>query len=284
MLAVTGKYGTPRTLARPRDAEEDGHRLLGADHGDGYHRDARPHGDLDEAAATEAPEAVAVGVGLGRALGPLGEDEDELSLVAQDPAGVVGMSGDTADPGPHGADPRRLAEEVVGQAVDGPAELLFDAVHDHGGVGGDGAGVVGHQQGPTGLRDLLEALPLDPEPVLVERGVELAGQAPHVLGAAPLVDVGQAVADDRLVVGSGQGDEGGTLLALAVSLPVAIGVIVPGRPRGHDGRPSGSPAEPAASPGEPLRVVRRPRGRSTRSGSNSTTVPVWAAWMMVSAP
>ena len=40
------------------------------------------------------------------------------------------------------------AEEVVGQAVDRPAELLLDAVHDGRGVGGDGPGVVGDRAAP----------------------------------------------------------------------------------------------------------------------------------------
>ena len=59
--------------------------------------------------------------------------------------------------------------------------------------------------------------------------------APHVLGAAPLVDVRQAVSDDRLVVGSGQGDEGGTRLALGGLPAGGHGVMVPGHPPGDDG-------------------------------------------------
>ena len=104
------------------------------------------------------------------------------------------MSGLAATPpaGPQGADHRHRAEEVVGQAVDRAAQFPLDAVHDDRGVRGDGAGMVGHQQGTALGRDLLQALPLGPEPLRVQRVVDLAGQGPHVLGAAPLVDVGQA--------------------------------------------------------------------------------------------
>ena len=70
------------------------------DHGDGDHRDPGPHGDLDEAAAAEAPQAVAVGVGLGRTLGAFGEDEGELPLVAQEAQGVVGVGGHAHRRGP----------------------------------------------------------------------------------------------------------------------------------------------------------------------------------------
>ncbi len=54
------------------------------------------------------------------------------------------------------------------------------------------AGVVGHQQGPALGREVLEALPLGPEPVSVDGVVDLAGQRPHSLAAAPLVDVASA--------------------------------------------------------------------------------------------
>ena len=202
------EVGHAEDLGQLGDAEEDRHGLLGPDHGDGDHRDARTHGDLDEAAATETPEAVAIGVRLGGPLRPFGEDEHQLPLVSQDPDGVVGMGRDTTDAGPHGAHPRRLAEEVVGQTVDGPTQLLFDAVHDDGGVGGDGAGVVGHQERATGPRDLLEPFPFDPEPVFVEGRVDLPGQTAHVLGPAPLVHVRQAVTDDRSRRRAGGGGRG----------------------------------------------------------------------------
>ena len=138
------EVGNAEQFGEPRGAEEDRHRFLGTDHRDGNHGDTCAHGNFDEAAATEAPEPVPVGVGLGRPLRPFGEDEDELSLITQNPHGVVGMSGNTADAGPHCPDPRCLAEEVVGQPIDRAPELLFDAVHDYRSVGRDGAGVVRH--------------------------------------------------------------------------------------------------------------------------------------------
>ena len=53
-------------------------------------------------------------------------------------------------------------EEEVGQAVDGAAQLLLDAVHDDGGVGRDGPGVVGHQQGAARPGECAPALPTRP--------------------------------------------------------------------------------------------------------------------------
>ncbi len=49
--------------------------------------------------------------------------------------------------------------------------------------------MIGDEQSAAGLRDLLEAFPLDPEPVVVERGEDAAGDGPGVLGTTPLVDV-----------------------------------------------------------------------------------------------
>ena len=45
---------------------------------------------------------------------------------------------------------------------------------------------------PPSVGNVLEALPLDPEPVAVDRAVQLAGELADALGPAPLVDVGQA--------------------------------------------------------------------------------------------
>ncbi len=105
--------------------------------------------------------------------------------------GVVGVGGDATAPGPQRAGQREAPEEVVRQAVHRPAQLLLDAVHDHRGVGRDGPGMVGHQQGAPGGGDALQAVPLGPEPVGVD-GVEGgADELAHALAAAPPVDVGQ---------------------------------------------------------------------------------------------
>src|ERR687891_358728 len=105
---------------------------------------------------------------------------------------TTGMGGDAADPGPDGADHRERPQQVLRQGVDGPAQLLLDAVHDHGGVGGDGAGGIGDHEGAAFPGHLLQALPLGPEPVAVDGVVDLAGHLPGVLRAAPLVDVAEA--------------------------------------------------------------------------------------------
>ena len=98
--------------------------LLAADDGDRHHRNAGPHGDLDEAAPAESAQPVALGKQLARAFGALGEDQHQLLLVAQQPVGVVGMGGHAAGPGPQRCRRRDGPEQVVGQAVHGPAELL----------------------------------------------------------------------------------------------------------------------------------------------------------------
>ena len=52
--------------------------------------------------------------------------------------------------------------------------------------------MVGDQQRPAVGGDLLQALPLDPEPVAVHRVVQAADDGAHVLRPPPLVDVGAA--------------------------------------------------------------------------------------------
>ena len=52
--------------------------------------------------------------------------------------------------------------------------------------------MVGDEQGAAGFGQPVEVLPLDAEPVLVERVVEPARHLPEVLAATPGVDVGAA--------------------------------------------------------------------------------------------
>src|SRR5947207_3102422 len=77
------EVGKAQQLRQLRRLPEDRHRLLGADDGDRHHGHAGPHGDLHEAAATEATQAVALAVELAWALAALGEDQDELLLLAE---------------------------------------------------------------------------------------------------------------------------------------------------------------------------------------------------------
>ena len=53
--------------------------------------------------------------------------------------------------------------------------------------------VVGDEQRAALERDVLEALPLGPQPVAVHRVVERAGERAHGLAAAPGVDAQQVV-------------------------------------------------------------------------------------------
>ena len=78
------------------DLGEDRRGLLGPDHGDGDDRRAGAHGRLDEAAAAEAPQLVAVLVELLGPLAALGEDEHELLLVVEQAVDVGRVGGHRA--------------------------------------------------------------------------------------------------------------------------------------------------------------------------------------------
>ena len=86
-------------MSRSHDVDlgEDRRRLLGADDAGGNELGLRPHRRLDEAAAAEAPQPVAVLVQLLGPLAALGEDEHELALVVEQPVHVRRMGGDAAD-------------------------------------------------------------------------------------------------------------------------------------------------------------------------------------------
>ena len=90
---------------------------------------------------------------------------------------------------------------MIAGASDGMAPAWFDD-EQRAAVGGD----------------LLEALPLDAEPVLVDRVVEPAGDLAHVLGAAPLVDVGAA----RVARGRRRSSSLGTGTSAVEVAPVAV--------------------------------------------------------------
>ena len=130
-----------------RQAEEDGHRLLGADDGDGHDRNAGAHRRLHETPSPEPPQPVALGGQLARAFRPFGEHERQLLVVMEDAVSVVRVRRHATGPAPSRADGRDRAEEVVGQTVDGPPELLLDPLHDHRGIRGQRAGVVGDEEG-----------------------------------------------------------------------------------------------------------------------------------------
>ena len=98
-FTVTGKYGRLSSRATLFEPEQDGHRLLGADHGDGDDGHAGPHGDLDEPTPPEPAQPVPIGVGLGGGLGALGEDQGQLLLVVEEPVGVVRMGRHTSRSG-----------------------------------------------------------------------------------------------------------------------------------------------------------------------------------------
>ena len=181
--------GDVEELRQARALGEDRHRLFVADDRDRHDRYAGAHRDLDEATAAEATELVALARELPGALRALGEHEHELLLVVQQAVRVVGVRRNATGARPQRADDRQRAEQVVGEPVDGPAELGLDAVHDHRRVRRDRTAVVGDEERAALPGQVLEALPLDAEPVAVDRVVQAPGEAAHLLAATPAVDV-----------------------------------------------------------------------------------------------
>ena len=175
MFAVTGKYGSSSSSASRRLLNRIGIDSSAPTTAIGMIGTPAAHRDLDEAAAAEAAQLVAVAVVLAGALRAFGEHEHELLFVVQQPVRVVGVRGDAAAARPQRADDGQRAEQVLGEAVDRAAELCLDAVHDRRRVGRDRAGVVRDEQRAALVGEVLEALPLDAEPVLVDRVVEPCG-------------------------------------------------------------------------------------------------------------
>ena len=177
MFAVTGKYGRPSSFASAAALEHDRHRLLGADDRDRDDRHAGAHRDLDEAAAAEAAELVALGEALAGALRALGEHEHELAFVVQQAVRVVGVRGDAAAARPQRADDRQRAEQVLGEAVDRAAELAVSMpCMIAGASGGIAPAWLATSSAPPCRGQVVEVLPLDAEPVLVDRVVEPPGE------------------------------------------------------------------------------------------------------------
>ena len=164
----------------PQDVDlgEDGHRLLGADDADRDELRLGAHRRLDEAAAAEAPQPVAVLVELLGSLAALGKDEHQLALVEEQPVDVRRVRGDAADLRDQHREARVALEEVLDGEVERPRRrvLLADRLRDHRRVGRQRAGVVGDQQRAAVGGHVLDPLDLDPEPVAVEELEQGAGR------------------------------------------------------------------------------------------------------------
>ena len=87
----------PVSFCSEVDVGEDRRGLLGADDADRDDRRAGAHRRLDEPAAAEAAQLVAVLVELLGALAALGEDEHELLLVVEQAVHVGRVRGHAAD-------------------------------------------------------------------------------------------------------------------------------------------------------------------------------------------
>jgi hypothetical protein len=171
---------------------EDRRRLLCPDHADRDQLRLRAHRRGDEAAAAEAAQLVAFAEDLLGALAALGEDQDELLLVEEEPLHVRRVGGDAADLRDQHREQRIPLEEVL----DGDVELararvlVLDRLRDHRRIRGQGAGVVGDQQRAAARRHVLDPLDLGPEPVAVEELDQgLVEEVLDPFGAAPVIDL-----------------------------------------------------------------------------------------------
>jgi hypothetical protein len=95
-VGVTGMNGRPALRANHVTPRHHRHGVLGADHGDRDDRHAPAKRELDEAAAAEALQPVAIAPQLARALGALREDRHQLAASEQ-PLGVLGTGAHPAE-------------------------------------------------------------------------------------------------------------------------------------------------------------------------------------------
>ena len=210
----------PGELLQEREVGEDRRGLLGADDGDGDDRRPRAHRGLDEAAAPEAAQPVAVLVELLGALAPLGKDEDELALVVEQAVHVGRVRGDAADLGQQHREARIALEEVLDGQVERPRArvLLLDRLGDHRRVRRQRAGVVGDEQGAAlyaphlGREDVRGAEEAGGE--LGLRRFEHSGGAPHLLDPALVHHRDPVAHRQRLLAVVGDEDEADPELAL----------------------------------------------------------------------
>ena len=282
MFAVTGQVRHPEEPCQGGEAEDDGHRLLGTHHGDGDRPGPRP---AWRSRRTRRGRSAAAGTGPRRSWRGPWSPRGRRARAGPGRAEVAGRCrGGPATPPTrahivpnHGT----LAEEEVGHAVDGPAELLLDAVHDdrarprvwlrRGWPTSSAPPVLGIFSRPShSTRNQL----------LVQGGEQPAGDGAGVLGASPLVHIRQSGARERACRRNG-----GAGPARRVA---RAGVLPCRRSRGHGTRRRERGPLAASRPTGLVAAARYGRAAPTsptyQIGSNSTTVPVWAAWMIVSAP
>jgi hypothetical protein len=187
-----GEVEEPGQALHQPDLGEDRCRLLRTHHADRHDRRPRAHRGLDEAAAAEAAQPVAVLVQLLGGLAALGEYEHQLVLVVEQPVHVGRVGGHAADLREQDAEAGIALEEVLHRDVERTRMrvLLSDRLGDHGGVRRKGARVVRDEQRTARRGDVLDPLHLRAEPVAVEELRDGAVvQALDALGAAPVVQL-----------------------------------------------------------------------------------------------
>src|ERR687898_2409093 len=188
---VDREVDEPGEPLEQRHVREDRHRLLGAHHRGRHDRHAGAHSRAHEAAAAEAAQPIALPVQLAAGLLTLRKDEHELALIAEQPLRVVGMRPYEPDLVGEHADARIALEPVLSEHVERTRGrvLVFERLHDHRSVRGQGARVVGDDQRAALRRHVLNALDLHAKPVLVIEVEQGLHQVEDALRAAPVVDL-----------------------------------------------------------------------------------------------
>src|SRR3954452_17031585 len=192
---IDGEVDEPRQALERAHVREDRHGLLGSDDRHRHDRDTCAQCGLDEATASEPAQAITLPVDLPGRLLALGEHEREPPLVTQQALRISRMGGDQPDLVRQHADARVALEPVLAEHVDGPRVrvLVPDRLHDHRRVRRQRAREIRDQQRAARAGYVLDALLLDPEPVLVIEVENRLDEREERLRAAPVVDVARQV-------------------------------------------------------------------------------------------
>src|SRR5512138_460419 len=131
-----GRDGDPRdadVLREPRHLAEHRCGFFGTDDGDRNDRRAGAQRELDEAAAPEPLQAVAILPQLAHAFFPLGEHGDELAFLQQ-ALGVFGIGAHAADAVHERPEEGQVKDRVLDEWAHVAARRMIapDRVHDHG--------------------------------------------------------------------------------------------------------------------------------------------------------
>ncbi len=168
-VGVTGNPRDADVLREPRHLAEHRRGFFGADDRDRNDRRVRAQRELDEAAAAEPLQAVAIFPQLAHPLFAFGEHGDQLAVLEQ-ALGVRRIGAHAADAVHDRAEPRQVKHGVFDERADVAARRMVAAnrVHHHRAVVRQRAGVVGDEQRTAVRGHVLEPGRLHAEPPRVQ--------------------------------------------------------------------------------------------------------------------